>query len=169
MVISNREVAEKAGISSIAMAALTAAPVGWSLGLSHKSGINVRMQMPGTNVWAARYHLLDARFVELNRGDQPSLPASIVLHPDFTSRRTLRKANDEDAAEIGVVKDTESSRHERLTTEGENNHFKLGEDYEDTEKYEDDLEIDVQSFEEILKEAAQAATSKKSLEDERRQ
>jgi hypothetical protein len=92
-----------------------------------------------------------------------------VLHPDFTSQRTLRKANDEDAAEIGAVKDTESSPQERLTTEGENNHFKLVEDYEDTEKYEDDLEIDVQSFEEILEEAAQAATSKKSLGDERRQ
>ena len=64
------------------------------------------MQMPGTNVWAARYDFLVARFVELIRGGQPSLPASIVLHTDITSQRTLRKANDEYAAEIGVVKDT---------------------------------------------------------------
>jgi hypothetical protein len=67
------------------------------------------------------------------------------------------------------VKDTESSPQERPTTEGKNNHFKLIDDYEDTEKYEDDLEIDVQSFEEILEEAAQAAASKKSLGDDRRE
>ncbi|ETN44333.1 uncharacterized protein HMPREF1541_10513 [Cyphellophora europaea CBS 101466] len=84
--ISSCEETGKVGVTSAAVGALAGVPVGGSIGLGHNSKAQVTMEMPGQNVWAARYHLVDTDFVRLKAGEEAQLPPVIALHPDVTSR-----------------------------------------------------------------------------------
>lgn len=175
MVIYNHHSAGKAGISSATVAALTTIPIGGSVQLDHNSEIKARMEMPGENVWAARYHLLDTTFVKLKRGHKASLPVSIALHPDITSKGSLRKTDDEEIAQVGIGEASDSSPQdepfeqiddsEKLDNQVPDDHQLLDE-YEETERYETDLEKAIKSFEEILEKVSKAAASTKSLDSD---
>jgi hypothetical protein len=165
MVIYNHNPVGKIGICSATVAALTGVPIGGSVQLDHNSGIKARMEMPGENVWAARYHLLDTTFVKMKTGDKPSLPVSIALHPDITSKGTLRKTDDNEVAQVSIMKAPNSPRKDLPLEQIDNSKElddQLLDEYEETEQYEHDLEDAIRSFEEILEKASQAATSAKS-------
>jgi len=122
--------------------------------------------MPCENAWAVRYHLLGTTFVKMKPRDKASLPVSIALHPDITSKVTLGKTDDNEVAQVGIEKAPESFPQDIPSEQIDDSKkldIKLLDEYEGTEQYENELEDAIKSFEEILKKASQAAASAKSL------
>ncbi|KAJ9655818.1 hypothetical protein H2201_008720 [Coniosporium apollinis] len=97
--MKSSETGTSAGISSIAVAAMTGVvPVGggFDLGSGHKlEKQNIALDEP--HVWAAQYRQLEASYLHVkNDKKEPKLPETFALYPDVLSEGVLRKGAEDD-------------------------------------------------------------------------
>jgi hypothetical protein len=127
------------------MSALAYTPVGGSVSFGWGSSLEIQMEMDERYVWAAQYRLVDAQYIQLGPGEEPSLPTSMVLYKDVLSVNLTRAAF-QDGVEIALetAKEPTEPANEKEEEEEEE---KWGDESE--EAYEKRLEEAIKIFEEI--------------------
>lgn len=86
----SQKVGGEVGISSDLLTALTAVPVGVSVNGSRGVSAEVSMEVPDRMVWAAQYHLVNAKHISSSQSNASDVMCKITLYPDITSRGLLR-------------------------------------------------------------------------------
>lgn len=154
MVLKQKETKGEAGMTSVTIAALTGIPVGGSIGLTNSTEITANMQIEGRRVWAARYHLLDTKYIQVV-GNMPALPTIIRLYPDILSKGHVRGTNDESTVDVSIA-DGKEGHDEYVLAEREqgydptNSSTEIRNANEERDRYRDDLRAAINTFGKVI-------------------
>jgi hypothetical protein len=74
------------GIDATTMAAATSVPLGASVKIHPEDSIKVELTTKDRLIWAAQYHMLEARYIRVKSGEKnPEPPSTFPLYPDVLS------------------------------------------------------------------------------------
>ena len=154
----SQKVGGEVGISSDLLTALTAVPVGVSVNGSRGVSAEVSMEVPDRMVWAAQYHLVNAKHISSSQSNASDVMSKITLYPDITSKGLLRnvKASVNTFAISPFDRDLTATNEQSASSDmmdDDNGEDGTSEDgflkaFEETiELYEDELHLDSSSEE----------------------
>ena len=105
--VVGNELGATVGISSEAMAALTAVPLGFSFKVDEKTSLKVEMKLDKDHVWAAQWRLLDLKYLKATEEKESKLPNAIAFS-DSVCAGHLRDSTDfNNAVSVGLAPDEE--------------------------------------------------------------
>lgn len=101
--VSSGNLSTSVGVSAATIGALAGVPLGGSINISQDTSLKMESEYDGRLVWAAQYRKIDAKYIRLRDGEEPTLPNILSLYQDVSSEGTLRAESDEpNAAQIVV-------------------------------------------------------------------
>jgi hypothetical protein len=105
--VLSKELGATVRLSSEAVAALTAVPIGFSFEVDEKTSLKVDMKLDEPHVWAAQWRLLDLKYLKVTGDSEAELPNTIAFS-DYVSVGQLRDSTDfKNAFSVEVALDEE--------------------------------------------------------------